>query len=86
MKSTCAQCGKEINVTRRKSCYPEVCQSCDTVTCPICGHMAHWLYTRKDPRGRYVCFRAVPWCDWTSDSGSGNLPGAYVTGRAEKDK
>lgn len=43
----------------------KVCGPHFMVTCPRCGHNAFWLEDRLG-KGRYVCFRVSPWCDWTS--------------------
>lgn len=67
--NSCIFCDKERSLKPR--CIKQrwnVCKDHLSVECPVCGHFAFFLETKEHPKGRYVCFRAIPWCDWASET------------------
>lgn len=68
-KTTCLFCEKERSL--KPGCVKQrwlVCRDHLTVKCPVCGHFAFYLETKYGGNGKYVCFRAIPWCNWTSEN------------------
>lgn len=63
--ATCSICG-EAAWGGTKCAPSDKCFKHFGCVCPECGHEAFWIKTKKNPKGRYVCFAIEPWCDWVS--------------------